>query len=48
MKQKYKDPLAIDFKETTKTLVKGAVVIGIGIPIVLGLTKLVGGNNNGQ
>ncbi len=45
MKQKYKDPLAIDFKETTKTLVKGAIVIGVGIPIALGIIKLTGGNN---
>lgn len=45
MKKKIKDPLTIDFKETTKTLVKGAIVIGIGIPMVLGLTKLMGGNN---
>lgn len=39
-----KDPLSIDLKETTKSLVKGALVIGIGIPLLLGLTKLVGGN----
>jgi len=36
MKNK-KDPLKIDIKETTKKLIKGAVVLGIGIPIVTGI-----------
>jgi len=36
-KEKYKDPLKIDIKETGKALIKGAIIIGIGIPIVSGL-----------
>lgn len=44
MKDKFKDPLAIDFKDTTKSLVQGAVIIGLGIPLVVGLSKLVGGS----
>jgi len=42
MKDKFKDPLKIDFKDTTKTLVKGAVILGIGIPLVSSLAGLVG------
>jgi len=44
MKEKFKDPLKINFKDTTKTLIKGAIVLGIGIPLVSGLTSLIGGS----
>ena len=43
--KKFKDPLKIDFKKTTKDLIKGAFVIGVTLPLTLGLTKLIGGNN---
>jgi len=45
MTDKYKDPLKIDFKDTTKTLIKGAVILGIGIPLVSSLASLVGGSD---
>jgi hypothetical protein len=38
-----KDPLDISLVETGKSLVKGAIVLGLGIPILLGITDLVGG-----
>ena len=41
MKEKFKDPLKIDFKETTKTLIGGAIVLGVGIPLVSSLTGLI-------
>lgn len=41
MKEKFKDPLKIDFKETTKTLIGGAVILGLGVPIVSSLTGLI-------
>jgi len=37
MKEKKRDPLDIDFKETTKAVVKGAIIIGLGIPLISGL-----------
>lgn len=40
-----KDPLSIDLKETTKAVVKGALVLGIGLPILLGVSNIIGGNN---
>lgn len=32
-----RDPLSLDIKETTKTIVKGAIIIGLGIPLISGL-----------
>jgi hypothetical protein len=39
-----KDPLDFDFKEVTKTAIKGAITLGITLPILLGITKIIGGN----
>lgn len=39
-----KDPLKIDFKETTKDILKGAIVLAIGIPLLTGLADLINGN----
>ena len=39
-----KDPLKIDIKETTKDVVKGAIFLGIGIPILTSLAGIVGEN----
>ena len=39
-----KDPLKIDIKETSKTILKGAIAIGIGIPLLTGLASLIGGS----
>jgi len=37
-----KDPLSINLKETTKSIVKGIVTLGIGIPILVGISKSIG------
>lgn len=42
---KNKDPLDINIKETGKAIVKGAIVIAIGIPLILGLGSLLGGGD---
>lgn len=40
-----KDSLSIDIKETRKSIVKGAVTLAIGIPLLLGLTNLINGSS---
>lgn len=42
---KRKDPLDIDFKETAKSVVKGVIVLAVGIPLLLGVTDIIGGVN---
>jgi len=37
------DSLSIDLKETAKSVVKGVVVLGIGIPLLLGASSILGG-----
>jgi hypothetical protein len=42
----FKDPLSSnDTKENVKTIVKGAIVLGIGIPLLVGLSSLIGGTD---
>ena len=45
MKNQFKGPLKINFKGTTKNLVKGVITLGVFLPLTLGITKLVGGKN---
>lgn len=40
-----KDPLDIDFKETTKSIVKGVIFLGIGVPLLTGIANSLGGHN---
>lgn len=46
MKEKYKDPLKVNIKEVAKDVVKGAVVLGIGVPLLVGLSDIIGGLND--
>lgn len=43
MKKEFKDPLNLDIKETTKNVIKGVVILGIGIPLISSLSNLIGG-----
>lgn len=42
--KKHHDPLAINFKDTTTSLVKGAITLAVVVPLVLGVSKIIGGN----
>lgn len=44
MKDKYKDPLKIDIKETTKTIIGAGLLLGLGIPLVESVSKFFGGS----
>lgn len=38
----FKDPLKVNFKETTKEVVKGVVTLAIAIPLVVGISSIFG------
>lgn len=40
----FKDPLNMNVKETTDNLVRGAFTFFVGVPLFLGLSKLIGGD----
>jgi hypothetical protein len=44
-KSSRRDPLDFSFRDTAKTLVGGAIVLGIGIPLVTGIANSLGGHN---
>jgi len=42
---KKRDPLDIDIKETGKSIVKGVIVLAVGVPLLLGASSLLGGSS---
>jgi hypothetical protein len=45
MSKEKKDPLDIDYKDTAKTLVKGAVTLAIVVPVLTGVSSWLGGKH---